>query len=213
VAPQEARTWHSNTISSATQAALVSLRDSSILEGFYLAGGTALSLQMGHRISLDLDFFARDHFNEDALVQRVQVLSGFALAAKAPFTIHATIEGIKVSFLGYAYPILFPTDTFLDVSVADPRDIACMKVSAISSRGAKRDFVDLYVCAKQFGLDEILRLFGNKYAQTRWSRTHILKSLTYFAGAEKDPMPRMLAPVDWSEVKQFFLREAPRLMH
>ncbi len=156
---------------------------------------------MGHRISLDLDFFARDHFNEDALVQRVQVLPGFALAAKAPFTIHATIEGIKVSFLGYAYPILFPTDTFLDVSVADPRDIACMKVSAISSRGAKRDFVDLYVCAKQFGLDEILRLFGNKYAQTRWSRTHILKSLTYFADAEKDPMPRMLAPVDWSEVK------------
>ena len=67
-----------------------------------------------------------------------------------------------------------------------------MKLSAIAGRGTKRDFVDLYVCAQRYGLKEILRLFDAKYSQTHFSRIHLLKSLTYFADAEKDPMPHML---------------------
>jgi hypothetical protein len=126
--------------------------------------------------------------------------------------VHATIQATKVSFLGYAYPLLFPTNPFLEVAVADPRDIACMKVSAIAGRGTKRDFVDLYLCAKQYGLKEILQLFYQKYAQTHYSGIHILKSLTFFGDAEKDPMPHMLVTLDWDTVKQFFLRETPRLL-
>jgi hypothetical protein len=55
-----------------------------------------------------------------------------------------------------------------------------------------------------------LHLFDRKYAQTHYSRIHILKSLTFFGDAEKDPMPHMLIPLDWDEVKQFFLREVRR---
>jgi hypothetical protein len=182
------------------------------LDRFYLAGGTGLALQFGHRLSLDLDFFAKEQFDEETLLQRVQTLDGFALVAKAPHTLHATIQETKVSFLGYAYPVLFPTHPFLDVPVADPRDIACMKVSAIAGRGTKRDFVDLYLCAERYGLKEILRLFDQKFAQTNYSRIHILKSLTFFSDAEKDPMPHMLVTLDWERVKQFFLRESPRLL-
>lgn len=87
-----------------------------------------------------------------------------------------------------------------------------MKVSAISSRGTKRDFLDLYECIQKYGLKEILRLFDRKYAQTRYSRIHILKSLTFFSDAEKDPMPHMLIGLDWERVKQFFLLEVPRLL-
>jgi hypothetical protein len=79
-------------------------------------------------------------------------------------------------------------------------------------RGTKRDFVDLYVCAKRLRSQEVLRLFDQKYAQTHYSRIHILKSLTFFGDAEKDPMPHMLVPLDWDKVKQFFLRESPRLL-
>jgi hypothetical protein len=204
--------WHRKVIPASTEATLFALRDTKVLDRFYLAGGTALALQFGHRLSLDLDFFSLDHFNEDSLLQQLQALTGFALAAKAPYTLHATIQETKVSFLGYAYPVLFPTNSFLDVAVADPRDIACMKVSAIASRGTKRDFVDLYVCAERYGLKEILRLFGQKYAQTHYSMIHILKSLTFFADAEKDPMPHMLVTLDWDKVKQFFLAEAPRML-
>jgi len=117
-----------------------------------------------------------------------------------------------VSFLGYAYPLLFPEIRFLEVAVADLRDIACMKVSAIASRGTKRDFIDLYVSAQCIGLTEVLHLFDRKYAQTHYSRIHILKSLTFFDDAEKDPMPHMLIPLDWGEVKQFFLREVRRVL-
>jgi len=87
-----------------------------------------------------------------------------------------------------------------------------MKVSAIAGRGAKRDFIDLYVCARLHGLTEILRMFNEKYARIHMNRIHILKSLTYFEDAEKDPMPRMLALLDWDGVKQFFLREVPQLL-
>ena len=203
--------WHREVTSASTETTLCALRDAQLLDHFYLAGGTGLALQFGHRLSLDLDFFAENHFDEEALLQRVQALAGFALVAKAPYTLHATIEETKVSFLGYAYPMLFPTNPFLDVAVADPRDIACMKVSAIASRGTKRDFVDLYVSAEHYSLTEILRFFDQKYAQTHYSKLHILKSLTFFGDAEKDPMPHMLVALDWDTVKQFFLREAPRL--
>jgi len=203
--------WHSNVIPTSSETTLCALRDAKLLERFYLAGGTGLALQFGHRLSQDLDFFSQEHFNEDSLLQRIQTLDGFALAAKAPFTLHATIQETKISFLGYAYPVLFPTKRFLEVAVADPREIACMKLSAIASRGTRRDFVDLYVCAQRYGLKEILRMFDTKFSQTHYSRIHLLKSLTYFADAEKDPMPRMLDTLAWKTVVQFFWREVPHL--
>jgi len=205
-------TWHRKVIPATTEASLCALRDARVLDRFYLAGGTALALQFGHRLSLDLDFFAKELFDEEMLLQRIQALEGFALAAKAPHTLHATVQETKVSFLGYVYPLLFPTMPFLEVEVADPRDIACMKVSAVAGRGTKRDFVDLYLCAKQYGLKEILRLFDQKFAQTHFNKVHILKSLTFFSDAEKDPMPHMLVPLDWATVKQFFLLGSPRLL-
>jgi len=204
--------WHRSVISASTEETLCVLQEASLLEDFYLAGGTALALWWGHRVSLDLDFFCNEHFNEDALLQRAQSLPGFALVQKAPFTVHATIAETKVSFLGYAYPMLFETATFAGVAVADPRDIACMKVSAIASRGAKRDFVDLYFAARHYGLKEILRQFDRKYAQTRLSRLHILKSLTYFSDAEKEPMPHLLETTSWDKVKQFFEQESLKLL-
>lgn len=204
--------WHREVIPASTEATMNVLRDAQLLSHFYLAGGTGLALQFGHRLSLDLDFFAPEHFDEEALLQKMQALAGFALVAKAPYSLHATIEKTKVSFLGYAYPVLFPSTSFLGVAIADPRDIACMKVSAIASRGTKRDFVDLYVCAKRYGLAEILRMFSEKYAHTRYNRIHLLKSLTYFNDAEKDPMPHMLVQLEWDKVKQFFLTEVPRLL-
>jgi hypothetical protein len=86
-----------------------------------------------------------------------------------------------------------------------------MKVTAIASRGSKRDFVDLYAACQHHGLPEVLRLFSRKYARAGYNSLHIIKSLTYFADAEKDPMPHMLVPLDWGDVKKFFEREVLRL--
>jgi hypothetical protein len=204
--------WHREVIPPATEESLRLLRDAGILQDFYLAGGTGLALQFGHRLSRDLDLFSVHHFDEEILLQRVQPVPGFSLAAKAPFTLHAAVGETKVSFLGYEYPLLFPLRRFLDIEVADPRDIACMKISAVAGRGTKRDFVDLYLCAREFGLTELLGLFERKYARTNYSRTHILKSFVFFADAEKDPMPVMLRSISWEEIELFFLREMPRIL-
>jgi len=204
--------WHPEIISPQVERTLRDLRQSPLLKSFYLAGGTALALHLGHRRSVDLDFFTPEAFNEEVLVQKVQTLTKFSLVAKEPGTLHAQIGGTKVSFLVYTYPLLFPYAAFLEVKVADPRDIACMKVSAIASRGTKRDFIDLYAVAQHYGLPQILQWFNEKFAVANYSSVHLLKSLTYFDDAEKDPAPDMLGPFAWEEVKQFFIREAPRLL-
>ena len=200
--------WHREAITVAMVGTLETLERRGVLTGFYLAGGTALALHLGHRRSLDLDFFTSERFDEGALLQR---LDGFSLAARDAQTLHGEISGTKVSFLAYKYPVLFPQTSFLDVAVADPRDIACMKISAIS-RGARRDFIDLYAAARLHGLPELLRLFHQKYARVNYSRVHVLKSLTYFEDADKEPMPDMLEPTSWAEVRGYFLRETPRLL-
>lgn len=203
--------WHREVIDPQVERTLNDLRTLGVLERCYLAGGTGLALHLGHRRSHDLDFFSRDAIDTEALTRRMKSLAGFALAAEAQDTLHVTIQGVKVSFLAYPYPVLFPFVAFQSVNVADPRDIACMKLSAIASRGTKRDFIDLYMTSKQYGVAQVLEWFRRKYADVNPSPTHLLKSLTWFEDAEKDPMPDLLGPLTWEAVKKFFRSEAPRL--
>jgi predicted nucleotidyltransferase component of viral defense system len=204
--------WHRETVDARVERTLRDLHNVPILKSFYLAGGTGLALRLGHRLSADLDFFVGEDFNEDYVLQKLQHLDGFATIAKEPGTIYANICKTKVSFIAYAYPILFPFQLFLGVNVADSRDIGCMKISAIASRGTKRDFIDLYRLAQEYDLKQLLGWFKTKFSQTNYSIPHILKSLSYFEEAEQDPMPHMLIPLSWEDVKQFFAREAPRLI-
>ena len=204
--------WHDEIINPAVAHTLKALHARSLLDGFYLAGGTGLALQLGHRRSLDLDFFCREPFNEEQWLQRLQTLPGFSVVSRDRQTLHVHTSGVKVSFLGYAYPVLFPSASFLDVAVADPRDIACMKISAITSRGSKRDFVDVFAVAQQEGLKLMLALFERKFAAANYSAIHVLKSLTYFDDADGEPMPDMIVPMSWEDIKRFFRQQVPRLL-
>jgi hypothetical protein len=204
--------WHREVITSEAERALRDMRTLGVLDRCYLAGGTALALQYGHRRSHDFDFFRRDGLDPEALIRKLKALDGFALASHAPDTLHATVGQTKVSFLAYPYPVLFPFKPFVGIDVADPRDIACMKLSAIASRGTKRDFVDLYVAALQFSMPRLLEWFKQKYAEVNQSLVHVLKSLMYFENAEGHPMPDMLIPLSWEEVRRFFSSQAPGLL-
>jgi len=209
---QPEHAWHPEVIKQDVERTLRGVHSRSLLEDFYLAGGTGLALQTGHRRSVDLDFFSETMFDEEALIQRLSGTQSFSVVSKAGSTLHTGIGGVKVSFLGYPYPVLFPFSFFLGVRVVDPRDIGCMKISAIAGRGTRRDFIDLYIVSKEFGLAELLGLFKKKYSRANYSGIHILKSLTYFDEAERDPMPDMLIRVSWNEVKTFFTRQIPALL-
>jgi hypothetical protein len=204
--------WHPETIAHDVLQTIRDLQRTTLLASFYLAGGTGLALRLGHRRSADLDFFSVEGFSEDTLIQTLAAVTGFSVVSKAPGTLHTQIRNTKVSFLVFAYPLLFPCEAFLDIRVADPRDIACMKLNAIASRGTKRDFIDLFAVSQKHELQQILTWFQQKFAAANYNVVHLLKSLTYFDDAEKDPPPDMLLPVSWEEIRRYFRREVPRLL-
>ncbi|MCX7779239.1 MAG: nucleotidyl transferase AbiEii/AbiGii toxin family protein [Patescibacteria group bacterium] len=98
------------------------------------------------------------------------------------------------------------------MKVADWRDIACMKLDAVSSRGSKKDFIDLYFICQKISLKRLLKIFAKKYKSVDFNLMHILKSLVYFKEAEKEPLPRMLKRISWPTVKSFFIREVRKLI-
>lgn len=188
------------------------LASRALLDGFYLAGGTGLALRFGHRRSVDLDLFRTEDFDPADLQDKLGGLSGLRIRQARRGTLHLELSGILVSFLHYPYPLLFPLARFDPLEIADARDIACMKLNAIATRGTRRDFIDLYVAAAEYGMNQILRWFDEKYAATPYNRVHLIKSLTWFADAEQEPMPDVLTDLNWDTVRRFFLAEAPRLL-
>ncbi len=192
------------------------LGDSGILSSAYLAGGTALALQIGHRYSYDFDFFTTEEFNEEILLQKItKVLNNFRLERKEWRTILGYIGDVRFSLFFYSYPLLFRTHNFSRISIADIKDITAMKIAAIADRGTKRDFIDLYFILavdKLFSLSDALKLYDRKFKTLNQNKVHILKSLVYFEDAEKDEMPRMIRPVNWEKVKEFFIKEDKKVL-
>ena len=181
---------------------------------FYLAGGTALALHLGHRRSRDFDFFGAANFVPQNLVSALRVAGDFEVLQEAPATLTVRLRGIPTSFFGYDYPLLRPLrGSPWSVRLADPDDIAAMKLSALAGRGSRKDFVDLYVYARQVApLSQAFERFREKYRGISVDPYHLIRSLSYFADAEAEPMPEMLGEITWDSVKDFFRDEAARLL-
>ncbi len=205
--------FHPEILSGEAQKTFSSLKNFPLIRKFYLGGGTGLALQIGHRTSADLDFFIDGDFDEAALIQELKDQGEFQLEKKAENTAIGILNGVKISFLGYKYPLLEKIEELEAIKIASIMDIACMKVDAIASRGTKRDFVDVYFAAREkFSLKEILDNFEKKYVSLNYNLIHVKKSLVYFEDAEADPMPIMLKPAKWTEIKIFFEQEVLKLI-
>ena len=199
-----------STISSATLRDLEVLTASGVPHGFYLAGGTGLAMHLAHRESYDLDFFSVEQFGEDILIERLAAAGSFSIEKKETGTVRGTFQETLVSFFYYSYPLLEPCMPVLGIQVASVSDIACMKLDALASRGAKRDFIDIYCILQENGLSlaRLLELFEKKYAAVGYNLMHVKKGLVYFEDAEHEPTPRMRNPVAWDKVKEFFIDKA-----
>ncbi|MFH1170668.1 MAG: nucleotidyl transferase AbiEii/AbiGii toxin family protein [Candidatus Vogelbacteria bacterium] len=207
--------WRLDILPSKTRKALDYLGTESWLanDGWYLAGGTALALQAGHRQSVDLDFFTPKktfvpaevvaHFSEDIWEADI-VKDG---------TIYGIILGAKVSFIAYPFfAPMVPKLKYHRVEVLDKDDIAVMKIIAVSQRGRKRDFFDLFWYVKNVApLISVIKKLPQQYPTVAHDFHHIIKSLTYFADAENDPMPQIFFQATWVEVKKFFQTETKKI--
>ncbi len=182
-----------------------------IVKDSYLAGGTALALQIGHRISIDLDFFTRQEFDENVLSTELSQLPEFKKEGQAWRTVWGKLGKTKFSLFYYEYPLIAPTKKFEGIKIASKEDIAAMKIQAIADRGTKRDFIDLYFLSKDYTLDEMLKFYDQKYGNLEEKLYHLVRSLSYFADAEMDKIPKILKNVDWDKIKNFFQNESLRL--
>ena len=162
-----------------------------------------MAVHLGHRQSNDLGFFSRRSFRPELLARRLAMLSSPEHLSMGEGRLECWIGGFKVQFLHYPYRLLHPLHRTKYGALADPRDIALMKLIAIGQRGSKRDFVDLACFLRQFpnvSLGELLELVQRKFGSM--NRAHLLRALTYFADAESDPMPRMRWSLKWGEIKR-----------
>jgi nucleotidyltransferase AbiEii toxin of type IV toxin-antitoxin system len=183
------------------------------VRSFYLAGGTGLALHLGHRRSQDFDFFRSADFQPQDLLTRLMGLGEIAVLQEASRTLTVARHGIPVSFFHYDYPLLRPLQpTPWSIPIAHPVDIAAMKLAALSGRGSRKDFVDLYVyCRQGPPLEEVFTSFREKYRPLTVDPYHLLRSLVFFEDAEAEAMPDLLHDVPWADVKTFFKGEAARL--
>ena len=182
--------------------------------GWYLAGGTALALQTGHRTSVDLDFFTNEaSFESTEVTGHFKDNQDWEINSDRPSTIYGTLFHAKASFI--AYPFFIPKKEFLrygTVNILHPQDIAVMKVVAVSQRGRKRDFFDLYWCAHHIEpLGKTIGRLALQYPSVAHDYHHIIKSLVYFEDAESDPPLMLHFDANWEQVKKFFIEEVEKL--
>ncbi|MEW5954591.1 MAG: nucleotidyl transferase AbiEii/AbiGii toxin family protein [Bacillota bacterium] len=183
----------------------------------YLAGGTALALILGHRKSIDFDWFSPVDFDLEQLYQSLSHLGRIRIAETRQGTFHGFVDGIRVTWLHYPNPLLEPLIAVEDIPgfhIASLKDIALMKWAAISSRGARKDFIDLYsICRNGCDLEELVPLLTYKYPGVDINLYHMIKSLSYFDDAEREVMPLMLQDISWQSAKEYFLAGQKRLLN
>ncbi|PIR02860.1 MAG: hypothetical protein COV62_00045 [Candidatus Nealsonbacteria bacterium CG11_big_fil_rev_8_21_14_0_20_35_11] len=180
--------------------------------GFYLAGGTALALQIGHRTSMDFDFYTEKKFSLLKLQRLLEKKFKEAIVLqKAEGTLIMKIDGVANSFFQYPYPLIFPPIKYQNFPpLASKEDIAAMKVIAISDRGTKRDFIDIYFLLKEFSLEEIFNFIKKKYPN--FNIYVGLRGLTYFVDAGKKQKRRLHLThfVSWGKIKKFLIGEVKK---
>jgi predicted nucleotidyltransferase component of viral defense system len=191
----------SQTVESNTLELLKSLMQKEYLDSFVLVGGTALALQLGNRKSIDLDLFSNTDFASNDLLTSLLKDYQIVVNNQLPQTLITTINDVKIDFIKFHYPFIRPFLVLENIRMASLEDIAAMKLDAITGRGSKKDFYDLFFLLQHYSIDELFSFYTEKYPhQTTF---HVARSLTYFDDAEIQPNPIVFdKTITWETVKK-----------
>ncbi len=191
-----------NAVEPSTLELLTQICNLPSLKNFALGGGTNLALQIGHRLSIDLDFFTATPFNNAEVFKAVtKKFSSAELIFEQNQTMMFIINDVKVDFILYPFEWQYPSETKEEVRLINIADIIPMKLQALSNRFAKKDFWDIAFLLKQFSLEDMLAIFKRKFPQI--DTGYIIHSLTQFDEAEKEDDPVCLIPMEWTDLKKF----------
>ena len=205
---------HWETVTTEMRELLKWVGQQDFISPFYLAGGTALTLQMGHRKSVDLDFFSQtDEVHErtrQRIIRAIAERDGQVIE-NVDGNLVLLVDDVRVGFFSYGYKLIEPFAQLENVNVASMLDIGLMKLDAVIGRGSRKDFFDLYVIAEQYPLEELLQAGARKYPTSRDFALMAVESFILFENAERDVHFVFFFFVTWDEVRGYFSEQAKLL--
>jgi len=194
---------HQEALTKNTKRILESLSSADFIKNFYLAGGTALALYLGHRFSADLDWFAEKFSYNPNFRKKLSKAGNLSIDSESEKTLNGSLNGVKISFFEYPYPLIAPKTQYKkNLYLASKPDIAVMKLDAIASRGTYKDFFDMYFLLREYDLETLLGFLKEKFTGIEYNEAHLVKSLTYFKDAKESEMPKMIKKINWEKVKE-----------
>jgi predicted nucleotidyltransferase component of viral defense system len=194
------------TVAPSTWDLLCQISDLNSLNSFSLAGGTALSLQIGHRISYDLDFFMKGEMSNELILENLEKTGKIEIVSQSNRILVLLINDIKVDFIRHPYTSVEAHFSDNKIRFLGLKDIGAMKLHAIAGRGRKRDFVDLYFLLKQFSLKELLHFYSQRFFDG--NELMVLRSLSFFNDADIDPeISYIREEISWQEIKKSILEQ------
>jgi hypothetical protein len=180
-----------NAVEPSTLELLIALQNERELKNFHLAGGTSLALQIGHRKSIDLDFFSLYDFETSNLQEFLENKYHFKTDYISINTLKGNIQNIKIDFISHKYQLVKPIIEPENTRLYSIEDIAAMKLNAIAGNGTRsKDFIDIYFILKNNSLLELLGAYKKKYNSR--NLLHVVKSLNYFEDIKTDDWPEMI---------------------
>jgi hypothetical protein len=204
---------HWSTITPDMREVMNGFGKSDIGSHFYLAGGTALALQIGHRTSMDLDFFSVDLDIPTVRAALQHSLLEFSpeLADSSWGNLVFVARNVRVGFYGYGYPLVETLSKIDNVLLAGVTDIGLMKLDTLLSRASRKDFHDLYAICQRIPLRALLDAIPQKFSHARDFEAQVVKHLIYFERAEPEAPVPLIEEVSWNDVKAFFRTEASKI--
>jgi hypothetical protein len=175
-----------------------------------LVGGTSLALQFGHRLSIDLDFFSSVQMDYEEILLNLKSFGKVDVVSRSKFINSFFINDVKVDFVSLPYEWIDDPIIYESIRLASIKDIAAMKLAAITNRGSKKDFIDIALLIDQLGLDQMMICYHEKYPNGM--EMMVLRSLVYFEDAEAQADPVMLIPYDWGNIKKLILDETKKFL-
>jgi hypothetical protein len=209
---------HWETVTPLMRKVIATLGHSDLADRFYLAGGTALALQLGHRRSIDLDLFsATDEVRTEMHLQALRTLRTFQpLLVEQEWgnlllVVESAEESLHVGFFGHGCRLLEPTVPAEGLPLASLVDIGLMKLDALASRASRKDFYDLHALSQHISLRDLLDRAPLKYPNTRDFEAMVVRHIAYFERADQEAEPLLLQEMDWEEIKAFFRGQARQI--
>jgi hypothetical protein len=205
------REFYWNTVTVEMRAVMKGFSRNALSKEFYLAGGTALALQLGHRFSIDLDLFSPTQEDVPALIEPLRhALKDFSpiLSDSSWGNLIFLANNVRVGFFGYGYDLVEPAAQAEGIALASVADIGLMKMDALLSRASRKDFHDLYSICQRIPLRELLNLAPRKYPSMRDFEAQVTRHMLMFERAEQETPVPMIDQVPWDTVKEWFQSQA-----